>query len=105
MTDQDEVVFDRLAFLISGIPGIKEGKLFRAPAILDGTSQSQANEVFVIVEDRGLSENISALCFDTTHSNTEWKNGACVQSENHLQRLLQFMACRQRVFELLEGSP
>ncbi|GBM72782.1 hypothetical protein AVEN_201559-1 [Araneus ventricosus] len=85
MTDQGKDVFDRLAALISGVPGFKEGKLFSFPAILNGISQSQANKVFEIVEDWGLSENISALCFDTTASSSEWKNGACVQLESHLK--------------------
>ncbi|GBL52979.1 hypothetical protein AVEN_37552-1 [Araneus ventricosus] len=80
MTDQDNFVFDRLAFLISGVPGFEECKLFSVPAILDGTSL----QVFEIVEDCGLFENISALCFDTTTSNIEWKNCDRVQLENHL---------------------
>ncbi|GBO46119.1 hypothetical protein AVEN_258638-1 [Araneus ventricosus] len=60
-----------LTFLISGVPAFKEAKLFSVPAILDGTLL----QVFEIVEDWDLFENISALCFDTTTSNIEWKNG------------------------------
>ncbi|GBN05588.1 hypothetical protein AVEN_114004-1 [Araneus ventricosus] len=86
MTDQEKVDLDGFALLISGTTGFKEGKLFRVPDILDGTSQSQANKVLVIVEDWELSENISALCFNTTVSNIEWKKAACVQLENHLKR-------------------
>ncbi|GBN05589.1 hypothetical protein AVEN_114005-1 [Araneus ventricosus] len=86
MTEQEKVSLDGLPVLISGITGFKEGKLLRILDILDGTSQSQANKVLVIVEDWGLSENISALCFNTTASNIEWKKAACVQLENHLKR-------------------
>ncbi|GBM13114.1 hypothetical protein AVEN_64332-1 [Araneus ventricosus] len=74
------------------------------PALLDGTSQSQANKVFEIDEELGLSENISALRFDITASNIEWKNGACVQLENHLRRKLLSLACRKHAFELLEDD-
>lgn len=104
MTDQDKVVFDRLAVLVSVVPGFKEGKPLSVPAILDGTSQSQANKVFEKIEERGLSENISDLCFDTTASNTGWKDGVYVHLENHLKRKLLFLACRHHVFELLEGA-
>ncbi|GBM84804.1 Thyrotropin-releasing hormone receptor [Araneus ventricosus] len=48
----------------------KEGKPFSVTAILDGTSQSQANKVFVTDEDWELTENISSLCFDTTDTLT-----------------------------------
>ncbi|GBM87119.1 hypothetical protein AVEN_213352-1 [Araneus ventricosus] len=102
--DQEKVVFDRLAVLISGVPGFKEGKPLSVPTVLDGTAQSQANKVFEIVEDWGLSKNIYALCFDTTASNIGWKNGACVQLENHLKRKLLFLACRYHIFELLESA-
>ncbi|GBO25499.1 hypothetical protein AVEN_87254-1 [Araneus ventricosus] len=101
----DKVAFDRFAVLISGVPGFNEGKLFSVPAVLDETSQSQANKVVEIVEDWGLSKNISALRFDTTASNIEWKNNACVLLENHLKRYLLFLACRQHIFELLECAP
>ncbi|GBL84516.1 hypothetical protein AVEN_117255-1 [Araneus ventricosus] len=69
MTEQDRIVFDRLAVLISGVQDFKEGKLLSVPAILDGTAESQANKVFEIIQEWGFSENISALCFDTTASN------------------------------------
>ncbi|GBN37738.1 hypothetical protein AVEN_155456-1 [Araneus ventricosus] len=47
----------------------KEVKLFIVPAVLDGTAESQINNMFEIVEEQRLSENISALCFDTTDLN------------------------------------
>ncbi|GBN26628.1 hypothetical protein AVEN_273651-1 [Araneus ventricosus] len=72
--------------------------------MLVGTAQTQANKVFEIVEDWGLSENIYALRFDSTASKIGWKKGACVQLENHLKRKLLFLACRHHVFKLFEGA-
>ncbi|GBN18589.1 hypothetical protein AVEN_112906-1 [Araneus ventricosus] len=103
MTDQDKVVCDRLAVLISGVPGFKDGKLLIVP---DGTAESQTTKMFEIVKDWSLSKNISALCSDTTTFNIGWKNAACVQLENHLRRKLLFLDCRHHmcVFELFEGT-
>ncbi|GBL75641.1 hypothetical protein AVEN_154956-1 [Araneus ventricosus] len=77
MTNPEKVVSDRLTVLISGVPGFKEGKLWSFPD--DGTTQSQANKLFEIVEEWKLSENVYALCSDTTVSNIGCKNGACVR--------------------------
>ncbi|GBN45244.1 hypothetical protein AVEN_250996-1 [Araneus ventricosus] len=101
MTDQGKVIF---AVLISGVVGFKAGKLFSVPAVLDGTAKSQTNKMFEITEEWGLSENISALRFDTTASEIGWKNGARVQLENHLKRKLLFLACRHHVFKQLKVS-
>ncbi|GBN35263.1 Cytochrome P450 2U1 [Araneus ventricosus] len=72
--------------------GFKEGKFLSDPTVLDGTAQSQANRVFDIVEGWGLSENIYALCFETTASYIRLKNGAFFQLENHLKRKILFLA-------------
>ncbi|GBM13549.1 hypothetical protein AVEN_123968-1 [Araneus ventricosus] len=101
---QDKVLSDSFAVLISDIPCFKEGKLLSVPAIQDGISQSQVNKVYEIAEEWGLSENISALCFDTTASSIGWENGANVQLENHLKRKLLFLACKHHDFELHEDT-
>ena len=44
------------------------------------------------------------MCFDTTSSNTGWKQGACVNVEKALDRPLLWLPCRGHIPELIVGS-
>lgn len=51
-----------------------------------------------------ISDRVAAMGFDTTASNTGEKPGACVYSQNNLDRKLLNFACRHHIYELLLRS-
>jgi hypothetical protein len=90
---------ERLGILVSGVPTAEEGKVLGVPVIDSSTGMDQANATFNLAQQWGLCDNVRALVFDTTASNTGWKIGACVQLETLLGRKLLMLACRHHVFE------
>ena len=51
-----------------------------------------------------IENQVVALCFDTTASNTGHRRGACVQIEQKLNQDLLYLACRHHIMELLIGT-
>lgn len=72
---------DRLPVLVSG-----EGtsQLLTVAKLPSGTGKAQAAAVFEAIEDWGLANSISAMCFDTTSSNTGRIACACILLEQKL---------------------
>lgn len=66
----------------------------------DATGVSQKNAVIKMVEDWKVKENVIALVFDTTTSNTVLRNGCSVLIEKDLNRPLLWLACRHHVYEV-----
>ena len=60
----------RLAILVSGGPEHTGGKLLAVPTIPDGTGLAQAEATKGALDDWGVTDNVVALCYDTTSSNT-----------------------------------
>lgn len=60
-------VIDRLPVIVSGAVG---SKLLGVPKLSSGTGANQAEAVIQLLNEWGLVNNISALCFDTTATNT-----------------------------------
>ena len=58
---------DRIAVLVSGGG---TSKLLGVPKLHSGTCAEIAEAVVTCLEDWNLQENVSAMCFDTTTSNT-----------------------------------
>ena len=52
----------------------------------------------------GITDNVQALSFDTTSSNTGRHNGACILIEQKLKRNMFYFACRHHVLELILGA-
>ena len=69
--------------------------------ILDSTGNSQAEGVCQTLQEWGIADKVKAMCFDTTSSNTERLNGACVLLENKLDKRMLHLACRQLIHKLL----
>ena len=90
---------ERLAILISGIPGSKESKLLSVPKIPDATGQTQSKATFNVLQEWQIHSNVVALVFDTTASNSEWINGACKHLELLLNQRFLWCACRHHIFE------
>ena len=66
----------------------------------DATGVSQKNAVIKMVEDWKVKENVIALVFDTTASNTGLRNGCAVLIEKDLNRSLLWLACPHHVYEV-----
>ena len=67
---------ERLAVLVAGAPNYEEGKLQGIPKIMNGTGLFQAETSFDLITDWELNKSIIGMVFDTTASNSGWKNGA-----------------------------
>ena len=92
---------DRLPILVSG-HGIS--KLLGVPKLVSGTGEVVATAVFNTIADWGISDQVSAMSFDTTASNTGHRAGACVLLEKKLGKSLLRLACRHHIMELVLGS-
>lgn len=92
-----DVQVDRLAIVATGDG---KSKLLGVPKISSGTGLSQANAVFGAAKDWKIEENVKAICFDTTSSNTGVKSGACVLLEQKFGKPLFWFACRHHIYEL-----
>ena len=92
---------DRLPVLISGV-GVEQ--LLGVPMLPSGTGEAQASAVVNSLGEWGITDQVCALCFDTTASNTGHRSGACALIEQKLGRDLLYMACRHHVMELVVGA-
>lgn len=90
---------ERLAVLIAGLPAHREGKLLGVPVIADGTGTTQATVTHAVIQEWSVENAIVGLVFDTTASNSGWKNGVCVKLETLLGKKVFYFACRHHVLE------
>jgi len=90
---------ERPAVLIAGLPDHKEGKLLGVPLIPDGSGTTQASVTHALTHEWNVENSIVGLVFDTTASNSGWKNGACVKLETLLRKRVFYFACRHHVME------
>ena len=89
---------DRLPIIVSG-SSIEQ--LLAVPQLSAGTGQAMADAMLETVSSWGLKDQIKALSFDTTSSNTGRQNGACVLFETMLERNVLHLACRHHIHEIL----
>jgi len=66
---------DRLPVIVS-FEGITQ--LLDVPKLKSGTGEKQANAIFDIINNGGVTNKVQALYCDTTASNTDRLNGACI---------------------------
>jgi hypothetical protein len=95
---------ERLAVLLSGAPEYPEGKLLGVPALLNSKGQTQADATHDLLEAWDLLDNVVALVFDTTASNSGVHKGAAKLIEERLGRKLLYLACRHHILELVVGA-
>ena len=80
----------------------KEFNINRTIAVAEsGQGAPQAKAVVETLDEWGLKGNVVALSFDTSVSNTEKNQRACVLIEQELQKDLLYLACGHHIFELL----
>ena len=94
------VQHEQLAVLVSGAPEYSEGKLLGVPILVDSKGETQANATLDLLEAWDLSDNVVALVFDTTASNSGIHNGTAKLIEENLGRKLLYLACRHHIFEI-----
>ncbi|XP_022825785.1 uncharacterized protein LOC111355908 [Spodoptera litura] len=85
---------DRLPILISGND---TEKLLCVPKLIAGTGESMSAAVYDAMEQWNITNQVQAMSFDTTASNTGAKNGACALLEAKIGRELLWLACRQKI--------
>ncbi|XP_076279088.1 uncharacterized protein LOC143208527 isoform X1 [Lasioglossum baleicum] len=76
-------------------------KLLGIPVIPSGSGANQASAIFSKTEEWNLSQQVEALCFDTTATNTGRIQGACVLLEQKLEKELLYLPCRHHIYELI----
>ncbi|KAL4144007.1 hypothetical protein QTP88_006252 [Uroleucon formosanum] len=79
-------------------------QLLGVPALDTGTGADQANAIFQTLEDWCITDNIQALCYDTTASNTGRIKGACILLEQLLQPNILYVPCRHHIYEIVSRS-
>ena len=67
---------EALSVLVSGISTNKEGKLLGVQRLEKASGTAQADPNYDLFEVWNLKQNVKALVFGTTASNTDWNNGA-----------------------------
>lgn len=96
--DVNEKAVERLPILVTGT---KVEHILEIPKLDNASGKAQATAVFKALEKWDLKDKVSALCCDTTASNTGRLNGACVLLENMLGRDLLYLPCRHHIYELV----
>src|SRR6218665_3991781 len=92
---------DRLPILVSG-RGVE--RLFNVPKLPNGTGEAMANAVVAAINDWHLVENVKALSFDITASNSGIRAGTAVLIEQRIEKALLHLACRHHIFEVVLGD-
>ncbi|XP_074101902.1 uncharacterized protein LOC141529299 [Cotesia typhae] len=105
-TDNYVLHFDgKLLSDITGTEQVDRLPNILVPKIESGTGQNQASAIIKTVKQWDINtDNIKALCSDTTASNTGIRNGACVLVEKALSRKLLYLPCRHHIFEIVLRS-
>ena len=95
------------AILFSCSPHFTEGKLIGIPELFDengkpsSTGFVQADTIMKHINEWRISNNIAALCCDTTASNMGKFSGAAKRLQCMLKTPLMYHGCRHHVGELL----
>ncbi|XP_074111077.1 uncharacterized protein LOC141535152 [Cotesia typhae] len=105
-TDNYVLHFDgKLLSDITGTEQVDRLPIILVPKLESGTGQNQASAIIKTVKQWDINtDNIKALCSDTTASNTGIRNGACVLVEKALSRKLLYLPCRHHIFEIVLRS-
>ena len=69
--------------------------------LLNGIEAQQAKAVVETLDERSLKEKMFAMSFETTASDTERNEGACVLIVQEPQKNLLYLKCPHHIFERL----
>jgi len=79
-------------------------EILGVPKIGRGTGKEQAEACLATMDQWSVRQNVVGLVFDTTASNTGFKNGACTFIEQSLGHEVVWVACRHHILELVFAS-
>lgn len=91
-------IVERLAVVLSQESGMQ---LLGIPKIENSTGEVMAEGVYSALIDWNAIDDIVAVSFDTTSSNTGRDNGAIAFLERSLGKTLLKLACRHHIFEII----
>jgi hypothetical protein len=89
---------DRLAVVVTGCNVEKILGIVKIPV---GTGDAQAKATHELLSLWEVSDNVVAMGFDTTATNTGHKKGACIILEKLLGRKLLHLPCRHHIHEII----
>ena len=91
---------ERLPILVSGIGGVK---LLGVPPLQHKTDERSGDKIakatIDLLSSWNCEDNVKAMVFDTTASNTGAQTAGCVRIQEMLDRPLLWLACRHHVGE------
>ena len=106
--DSDRQKKERLMVCVSGLPNCTEGKLLGAPLIQSEAilnlrlGRSEALSVYSLCEEWNLVDRITGMCFDTTATNTGYRNGSyTIFEQDFAEKKLLWLECRYHIYVLL----
>ena len=94
---------NRVAVHISGMTVDKMQKLLGIPEVKSGTGEAESRIVMETMATWSIKEQIVALVFDTTATNSSGEVGACYHLEFWVNRPILWTACRHHMYELHVG--
>ena len=100
----EQVKHENLAVLVTCPPGYEEGKLLGIPKTPNGTDAATKDAVCTLLTDWNINDDILALVFDTTASNSGKDKGASVLIEKELNYKVGYFGCRHHVAELMASA-
>lgn len=89
---------ERLAVVLSQESGFQ---LLGVPKIENSTGEAMAQKVYSTLVDYNAINDVVAMSFDTTNSNSGYMRGAGVLLERKLGRNLLKLACRHHIYEVM----
>jgi hypothetical protein len=89
---------DRIAVVVSGL---QTEKILGIPKALSGTGKAQATATYNLLVSAKKVDDVVAMSFDTTASNSGKIKGACKLLEQLIGRNLLYFACRHHVYEII----
>ena len=89
---------DRLPIIVS--TSCQE-QLLNVPKLPNASGHATADAVVASLENWRLTDQVKAMSFDTTASNTGVRGGAAVLIQEKLARDLLFLPCRHHIFEIV----
>ena len=89
---------DRLAVIVSNS---SQEQLLNIAKLPSGSGQAIANAVVASLDKWHLTNQVKAMSFDTTASNSGVRGGAAVLIEEKLGRELLFLPCRHHILEIV----
>jgi len=86
------------------VSGKGVSQLITVAKLPSGTGEAQATAVYTSLTQWGIGDQVVAMCFDTTGSNTGKNIGACILLEQKLGKSLLLFACRHHIMEVIIGK-